>query len=104
MQSIVLVTARLPEKQLYDELAARVAASPDCGIESVSRIGDCIIPATIAMAVFEGRRYAEELDVTFDGLLHLTTEPVEIENTAGYHHRHELRTTNSALAGLEHAR
>ena len=35
---------------------------PDAGIESVTTIGDALAPATIAHAVYAGRRYAEELD------------------------------------------
>jgi dimethylamine/trimethylamine dehydrogenase len=32
------------------------------GIDSVTTIGDALAPATIAHAVYAGRRYAEELD------------------------------------------
>ena len=38
------------------------AAWADAGIESVEAIGDACAPATIAHAVYAGRRYAEELD------------------------------------------
>ena len=34
----------------------------DAGIESIEAIGDALAPATIAHAVYAGRRYAEELD------------------------------------------
>jgi dimethylamine/trimethylamine dehydrogenase len=57
--SVVMVTARLPEDALYYELRGQAAA---LGLRSVSRIGDCAAPATIAAAVFSGRRYAEGLD------------------------------------------
>ena len=33
-----------------------------CGIDTVTTIGDALAPATIAHAVYAGRRYAEELD------------------------------------------
>ena len=36
------------------------------GIKSLPRIGDCHGPATIAAAVYEGHRYARELDVESD--------------------------------------
>jgi len=32
------------------------------GIKSVTRIGDCLAPGTIAAAVYSGHRHARELD------------------------------------------
>ena len=58
--SVVSVTGRLPNDALYYELVA------DGGIPSVKRIGDCYGPATIAHAVYEGHRYARELDTDVD--------------------------------------
>ena len=61
--SIVSVTSRLPEDQLYAELTRlpdRVAAA---GIESISPIGDCLAPGTIAAAVYGGHRHAREFDL-----------------------------------------
>ena len=58
----VLVTARLPREQLALDLLARRQDWADAGIESVTTIGDALAPATIAHAVYAGRRYAEELD------------------------------------------
>jgi len=55
--SVVSVTARLPNDDLYYALAA------GGDFQSVKRIGDCYGPATIAAAVYEGHRYARELDV-----------------------------------------
>jgi dimethylamine/trimethylamine dehydrogenase len=49
LDALVLVTARLPSDALALEL----------GVEA---IGDAYAPGTIAMAVWAGRRYAEELD------------------------------------------
>ena len=57
--TLVLVTARLPNDDLWESLADR---------RSVTRIGDCIAPGTIATAVYAGHRYARELE--------LDTEPV----------------------------
>jgi dimethylamine/trimethylamine dehydrogenase len=55
--SLVLVTGRKPEDSLYRSLTT------DRGdIKTLTRIGDCVAPATIAAAVFEGHRYARELD------------------------------------------
>ena len=55
--SLVLVTGRITEDSLYQSLAS------DLGdIKTLTPIGDCVAPATIAAAVFEGHRYARELD------------------------------------------
>ncbi len=60
--AVVLVTSRQPVDDLYLDLAARRDDWKQAGIESVVRIGDAEAPATIAHAVFSGRRYAEALD------------------------------------------
>ena len=60
--AVVLVTSRIPEDRVASGLAARAEDWPDAGIESVTAIGDALAPATIAHAVYAGRRYAEELD------------------------------------------
>ena len=60
--AVVLVTSREPEDRLARDLDARAADWRDAGIESVAAIGDALAPATIAHAVYAGRRYAEELD------------------------------------------
>jgi dimethylamine/trimethylamine dehydrogenase len=52
---LVLVTARLPVDALVDELAAP-------GGPVARAVGDAWSPGTIAAAVWDGRRYAEELD------------------------------------------
>jgi dimethylamine/trimethylamine dehydrogenase len=54
--AVVLVTGRLPNDALAGELAAAGAGA------TVRVIGDAISPGTIAAAVWDGRRYAEELD------------------------------------------
>jgi dimethylamine/trimethylamine dehydrogenase len=60
--AVVLVTARLPNDQLYLDLKARAADWNDAGLGSVKGAGDAWAPSTIAAAVYAGRRYAEELD------------------------------------------
>ena len=57
--SVVMVTARLPEEELYLELLARHKQGE---IASVRTIGDAWAPGTIAAAVWSGRRFAEEFD------------------------------------------
>jgi dimethylamine/trimethylamine dehydrogenase len=63
---LVTITARLPRDELYHALAADPNALAEAGIQSVRRIGDCYGPATIAAAVYEGHRYARELDTDPD--------------------------------------
>jgi dimethylamine/trimethylamine dehydrogenase len=59
-EALVLVTARLPQgEQLLDGYSAAVEAGH---LTSVRAIGDAHAPGTIAMAVWSGRRFAEELD------------------------------------------
>jgi len=62
VQSLVLVTARLPDDALHVELARRPESLQANGITSVTRIGDCLAPGTLASAVYSGHRYARELD------------------------------------------
>jgi dimethylamine/trimethylamine dehydrogenase len=51
--SVVLVTSRLANDELYQALAGRP------GVEA---IGDCLAPGTIAKCVRDGHRYAREMD------------------------------------------
>ena len=60
--AVVMVTARLPIDALGAELDARKPEWAGAGLRSVRVIGDAWAPATIAAAVWSGRRYAEELD------------------------------------------
>jgi dimethylamine/trimethylamine dehydrogenase len=62
--SVVMVTARLPEDELYLDLLARREQGE---ITSVRAIGDAWAPGTIAAAVWSGRRYAEEFDADQPG-------------------------------------
>jgi dimethylamine/trimethylamine dehydrogenase len=61
--SVLLVTMRLPNDSLYQDLAADAGRLHDAGILSLTRIGDCLAPSTIAAAVYAGHRYAREADV-----------------------------------------
>lgn len=61
-RSIVMVTARLQNDALYENLLARSGEWLEAGIKTVNRIGDVVAPGTIAAAVFSGHRYARELD------------------------------------------
>jgi dimethylamine/trimethylamine dehydrogenase len=65
--SLLLVTARLPNDELQQALLARQGEWRDANVESVTAIGDCHAPGLIAHAVYAGQRYAQELDVPFEG-------------------------------------
>ena len=64
--ALVPVTMRLPHDDLYEALVDSAEKIEAAGIKSVRRIGDCYGPATIAAAVYEGHRYARELDTEID--------------------------------------
>ena len=61
ISAVVMVVSRLPNDNLYQELAADPESSNIAGIQTLSAIGDCHGPATIAAAVYEGHRFAREL-------------------------------------------
>jgi dimethylamine/trimethylamine dehydrogenase len=60
--SLVMVTARRPNDDLYRELSEQLTSGAAGALKSVRRIGDCEAPAIIAAAVHAGHRYARELD------------------------------------------
>jgi len=47
--SLILVTGRIPDDQLFNELALTAA-----------RVGDCLVPSSIADAVYTGHKFARE--------------------------------------------
>jgi dimethylamine/trimethylamine dehydrogenase len=65
-EALVLVTARLPTDELATDLKARRDEWARAGLSSVRTVGDAHAPGTIAAAVWDGRRYAEELDAGAD--------------------------------------
>lgn len=56
LEALVLVTARLPNQELFHQLTALDVAP------QVHRIGDCDAPAAIFAAVYSGHRFAQEFD------------------------------------------
>ena len=60
--TVILVTSRTPSDESVLHLAHERDRWPDAGLQAVEIIGDALAPATIAHAVYAGRRYAEELD------------------------------------------
>ena len=61
VDSVVLVTSRLPQDELFNALTEEPASATAAGIVTLKAIGDCHGPATIAAAVYEGHRFAREL-------------------------------------------
>jgi dimethylamine/trimethylamine dehydrogenase len=60
--TLVLVTSRLPNDGLGEELLARRVEWAAAGVASVRIVGDAYAPSTIAAAVWDGHRFAQELD------------------------------------------
>ncbi|MCY4423866.1 MAG: NAD(P)-binding protein [Acidimicrobiaceae bacterium] len=65
-ETALLVTSRLPVDGLCAELLARRDGWADRGLRSVRAVGDALAPGTIAAAVWDGRRCAEELEAPTD--------------------------------------
>ncbi len=66
IDNLVMVTARRPRDSLFFDLDGDPDGRKSAGIKSVTRIGDCLAPSTIAAAVYEGHRYAREFDSNVD--------------------------------------
>ena len=64
--ALIMVTARRPRDELYQDLNRRLESGVQTPFRSVRRIGDCEAPAIIAAAVHSGHRYARELDTEPD--------------------------------------
>lgn len=82
--ALVLVTQRLSNDSLYQQLTIDQQALTDAGIEAVHRIGDCQVPRLIADCIFDGHRMGREIDTTSPR----TPRPYRREN-------HVLTATNA---------
>jgi dimethylamine/trimethylamine dehydrogenase len=60
--TMVPVTSLRPENSLYQALIPKSSELESAGIKSVTAVGDCLAPSTIAAAVYAGHRAARELD------------------------------------------
>lgn len=58
--TLVMVTMRRPVDALYHDLQTLVASGAQAP-KTLTRVGDCLAPGTIAAAVWSGHRYAREL-------------------------------------------
>lgn len=73
---VVMATFAAPNVSLYEGLKARECDWRDAGIQSVSRIGDCVAPGPIAQAVFDGHRFARAFGRATDRGEGVRFEPV----------------------------
>ncbi len=76
--SMVTVTARQPNDELYRQLVSDPDALSRRGIKSIDRIGDCRAPGIIAAAVFSGHRLAREMDAPDPGEVPFRRERVTL--------------------------
>jgi dimethylamine/trimethylamine dehydrogenase len=60
--TLVMITSRRPNSEVYLALTEDPEKLAAAGIDSVSAIGDCSNPSTIAAAVYDGHRAARELE------------------------------------------
>jgi dimethylamine/trimethylamine dehydrogenase len=60
--TVILVTARVPNNALYGGLKSRREEWRDEGIEAVFQIGDCYAPRMLADVIFDGHRLAREFE------------------------------------------
>ena len=61
-ETLILVTSRIPNDILWRELSVKEDTWKDMGIETVTRIGDCLQPGLIAMAVQSGHRFVRAIE------------------------------------------
>ncbi|WP_413990584.1 FAD-dependent oxidoreductase [Labrys okinawensis] len=74
--TLILVTGRLAEDALYRDLADLETKWQAGGLKSVTRIGDCLAPSSIADAIHGGHRYAREFDVPFANAMPRRERPI----------------------------
>jgi dimethylamine/trimethylamine dehydrogenase len=60
--SLLLVTERIPNEELFEALEADQERLTSAGIKTLRCIGDCLAPGTIAAAVYSGHLAARELE------------------------------------------
>jgi dimethylamine/trimethylamine dehydrogenase len=59
---VIPVTTRIPQRALFDAVMKKQQEFDDLGLKSATRIGDCLAPGIIAMAVYGGHQYAREFE------------------------------------------
>lgn len=58
--ALVVISMRAPDEALYKEFMERQSDWASFGVKSVTPIGDCFAPGTIAEAVYAGHKFARE--------------------------------------------
>ncbi|GMQ85904.1 MAG: NAD(P)-binding protein [Acidimicrobiia bacterium] len=62
VDSVVLVTQRLVNDDLFNTLQADQEALTKAGIKAIYQVGDCYAPQTLAETIFHAHRLAREID------------------------------------------
>lgn len=63
VDSVLLVTSRVPNDEIYRALKKEPAQMEQAGIEALYRVGDCFSPRLyVADAIFDGHRLGREID------------------------------------------
>jgi len=75
---VVLITTLEPNDLLYRALLSREAEWADHGVTSVTAVGDCFAPGTIAAAVWSGHKFGRELGHIADDVVPFKREHVEL--------------------------
>lgn len=77
--SVVLITSRLGNEELYTELVGPDEIVPN-NLRSLTRIGDCLSPSTLAQTIYSGHRFARELEES-DSII-FKTERLYLDNSS----------------------
>lgn len=72
--TLVLVTGRIADHGLFEELSA-AAEGARGSVRSITRIGDCLAPSSIADAVHSGHKFARQLDLPAEAAVPLRERP-----------------------------
>ena len=76
--ALLLVTSRLPERQLYDELMQDSNIQKQT-LSTLQLIGDCLAPSTVASAVYSGHLAARSLHGNEQQHLYRREQPVPLK-------------------------
>jgi dimethylamine/trimethylamine dehydrogenase len=76
--TLVLVTERLPNDNLYHALQANPKELVSASIKTIQSIGDCLAPGIIAAAVHSGHLAARELEAEHPGEVPFRRERVMV--------------------------
>lgn len=77
--SLVVVSLRKPNDALFLQLKEQEQEWQDYGVRSVTTIGDCFAPGTIAEAVYAGHKFAREFGDNDGGAVGFRSEHIVLE-------------------------